>query len=175
MDKELKSNLPSNLKSNLPSNLKSNLKSNLPSNLKYNLISKLTYNSTSNIKKNLILRTIKIIDIAYIFSFYAAAGFFLSIILDRLFPKFSKTIYLKKSTGKIILDICIQFAVIGVIVYIVKNLFELVPFPLNGIQGYEHKKVKELKEALPLIYTIIYFQNSLRHKLLFVAKRFMDK
>jgi hypothetical protein len=128
-----------------------------------------------NFKKEMILRIIKIIDIAYIFSFYAAAGFFLSILLDKIFPKFVETEYINKSTKKIILNICIQFAVIGIIVYIVKNTFELIPFPLNGIYGYEHNKVKELKEALPLIYTILYFQYSLRDKLLFVAKRFMNK
>jgi hypothetical protein len=130
---------------------------------------------STDTKKEIILRTIKIIDIAYIFAFYAAAGFFISIFLDKLFPKFNENIYAKKSTGKIIADICIQFAVIGIIVYTVKNLFELLPFPLNGIYGYDHKKVKELKEALPLIYTILYFQYSLRDKLLFVAKRFIDK
>ena len=126
-------------------------------------------------KKEIILRFIKIIDIMYIFGFYAAAGFFISIFLNKLFPEFDKNIYSKKSTGKIIINICIQFAVIGIIVYIIKNLFELIPFPLDGIYGYNHKKVKELKEALPLIYVILYFQYSLRDKLLFVAKRFIDK
>lgn len=123
-------------------------------------------------KKEFVLRIIKVIDIAYIFSFYAASGFFLSILLEKLFPKFNKSIYEKKSTGKIIIDICLQFATIGIVVYLTKNLFELVPFPLDGIYGYEHKKVKELKEALPLIYTIIYFQFSLRDKLLFVGNKF---
>lgn len=132
-------------------------------------------NHQSDTKKEITLRIIKIIDIAYIFAFYAAAGFFLSILLDKLFPKFNENIYEKKSTIKIILNICIHFAVIGIIVYIIKNLFELLPFPLNGIYGYDHKKVKELKEALPLIYTILYFQYSLRDKLLFVAKRFINK
>ena len=48
-------------------------------------------NTNSNIetkksfKQELILRTIKIIDIAYIFSFYAADGFFLSIFLEKIF------------------------------------------------------------------------------------------
>jgi hypothetical protein len=130
----------------------------------------MTYNGT---KKEITLRVIKVIDIAYIFSFYAAAGFFLSLLLEKIFPKFNESIYKNKSTGKIILDICLQFATIGIIVYITKNLFEIVPFPLNGIYGFEHKKVKELKDALPLIYTIIYFQYSLRDKLLFLAKRFI--
>lgn len=126
----------------------------------------------NNTRKEIILRIIKIIDIAYIFSFYAASGFFLSLLLEKIFPKFNESIYKNKSTGKIIIDICLQFATIGIVVYLTKNLFELIPFPLDGIHGYQHKKVKELKEALPLIYTIIYFQYSLRDKLLFVGNKF---
>jgi len=126
-----------------------------------------------NIKKEIILRIIKVIDIAYIFSFYAASGFFLSLLLDKLFPQFDEAYYKNKKPGKILANILLHFSIIGIIVYLTKNLFELIPFPLNGIYGYEHKKLKELKEALPLVYTIIYFQHSLRSKLLFVKNQYI--
>jgi len=125
------------------------------------------------LKEEFAIRTIKILDIAYIFSFYAAAGFFLSILLEKIFPKYSKEKYEKFSSSKLLVEICLQFAAIGVIVYIVKNLFELVPFPFDGIYGYEHIKVKELTNAMPLIYTILYFQESLKDKLLTLSKRFI--
>lgn len=125
------------------------------------------------LKEEFSIRTIKILDIAYIFSFYAAAGFFLSIILEKIFPKYAEQKYKKYSSAKLLVEICLQFAAIGIIVYIVKNLFELVPFPFDGIYGYEHMKVKELTNAMPLIYTILYFQESLKDKLLTLSKRFM--
>lgn len=124
-------------------------------------------------KEELTIRSIKILDIAYIFSFYAATGFFLSILLEKIFPKYEKEKYEKYSSAKLLLEICLQFAAIGVIVYIVKNLFEIVPFPFDGIYGYQHNKVKELTNAMPLIYTILYFQDSLRDKLLTLSNRFI--
>lgn len=124
-------------------------------------------------KEEVTIRSIKILDIAYIFSFYAAAGFFLSILLERIFPKYTKDKYDKMSSAKLLIEICLQFAAIGIIVYIVKNLFELVPFPFDGIYGYEHLKVKEVSNAMPLIYTILYFQDSLKDKLLTISKRFL--
>lgn len=127
------------------------------------------------IKEELVIRSIKILDIAYIFSFYASAGFFLSILLEKIFPKYSDEKYKKMSSGRLLLEICLQFAAIGIIVYITKNLFELIPFPFDGIYGYEHSKVKELGSAMPLIYTILYFQISLRDKLLNLAERFIGK
>ncbi len=124
-------------------------------------------------KNELRFRIIKIIDIAYIFIFYSAAGFILSVFLDRVFPKFNKKKYEKKSSIAILAEICLIFATIGVIVYIVKNLFELVPFPFEKVDGYVHRKVKELNAAIPLAYLIFFYQFGLQRKLLHIATRFM--
>jgi len=125
------------------------------------------------LKKEIIIRCIKIIDIAYIFSIYAVAGFFLSILLDRIFPLYNESIYKTYSKTKIVLQICLQFAVIGIIVYLIKNLFELIPFPFEGVYGYEHKKVKEIDTAIPLTYTILFFQNSLKQKLVYLSSLYL--
>jgi hypothetical protein len=123
----------------------------------------------NNIKKEVIIRSIKILDIAYIFSVYAISGFFFSLLLDKIFPIYDEKKYKTYSKTKIIAEICLQFAAIGIIVYMIKNLFELVPFPFEGVYGYEHKKVKELDTALPLTYTILYFQKSLKDKLMYLS------
>jgi hypothetical protein len=123
----------------------------------------------NNTKKEVIIRSIKILDIAYIFSVYAISGFFFSLLLDKIFPIYNEKKYKTYSKTKIIVEICLQFAAIGIIVYMIKNLFELVPFPFEGVYGYEHKKVKELDTALPLTYTILYFQKSLKDKLIYLS------
>ncbi len=130
-------------------------------------------NNKVPLKKDIKFRLIKIIDIAYIFIFYSIAGFILSVILDRIFPKFNKEKYEKKKSITILAEICLIFATIGVIVYIVKNLFELVPFPFERVDGYIHKKVKELNTAIPLAYLIFFYQFGLQRKLLHLAMRFM--
>lgn len=129
-------------------------------------------NEIINKKKQFIVRIIKIVDIAYIFSFYALAGFFCSLFINKIFPMYTKEKYSKYSKGKLIVEICLQFATIGVMVYLIKNLFQLVPFPFDGIYGYKHSIVKEIESALPLIYTILYFQDHLKDKLFTLASKF---
>jgi predicted PurR-regulated permease PerM len=125
-------------------------------------------------KKELILRSIKIFDIAYIFSFYAIAGFILSIILNKIYIKYDRNKYDKKSTFIILLEICFIFATIGIVVYMSKNLFEKIPFPLDGIYGYDHTKVKEINTAIPLTYTILFFSDGLRDKLYHISRRYFS-
>jgi hypothetical protein len=129
----------------------------------------------NNKKQDYILRTIKIVDIAYIFSFYALSGFFCSLFINKIFPIYKKEKYAKYSKGKLIAEICLQFATIGVMVYLVKNVFQLIPFPFDGIYGYKHSKVKEIESALPLIYTLLYFQDHLKDKLFSLAAKFIKK
>jgi len=126
-------------------------------------------------KQDYILRIIKIIDIAYIFSFYALSGFFCSLFINKIFPIYKKEKYKQYSKGKLIAEICLQFATIGVMVYLIKNLFQLLPFPFDGIYGYQHKKVKEIESALPLIYTLLYFQDHLKDKLFTLASKFISR
>jgi len=125
-------------------------------------------------KKELIFRFIKIFDIAYIFSFYAIMGFILSIVFNKIFIKYDKTKYDKKNTFIILLEICFIFSLIGIIVYICKNIFERIPFPLDGIYDYKHIKVKEINTAIPLTYTILFFSDGLKDKLLTISRRYFN-
>lgn len=123
-------------------------------------------------KKEIILRGIKILDIAYIFSFYSIIGFIISIILNKILIKYNKDDYDKKSSFVILLEICFIFSLIGILIYITKNLFENIPFPLDGIYNYDHKKVKEINTAIPLSYTILFFNEGLRDKLYHLSRRY---
>ncbi len=124
------------------------------------------------INNDFILRLIKIVDIAYIFTIYAVLGCVLSAILNKINNKYDKEIYNKKSLIIIILEIAVNFAVIGITVYVAKNLFERLPFPFDGIKGFDHKKVKEINTAIPLTYTILFLNVELKKKLYHVAKKF---
>jgi len=125
-------------------------------------------------KREIIIRVIKIVDIALIFSFYAIIGFLLSIFLNKLFTKYDEEKYTSYSTSRIMAEVCLIFASIGVVVYIAKNLCQLIPFPLDGYYGYKHDRVKELDRAIPLTYTILFFQSGLRDKLFNITKRYMN-
>ena len=45
---------------------------------------------------------------------------------------------------------------------------------IDGYYGYKHERLKELDTAVPLTYTILFFQTGLRDKLFDIAKRYMN-
>jgi hypothetical protein len=139
----------------------------------FNKIISNNLNNKVDIKKEFIIRLIKLFDIAYIFSLYVLGAFIQSLILSSLFKDFNKEEYDKKSSIKIFIEICLIFACIGILVYFTKNLLEHIPFPLDGYKGYNHSRLKEINTAIPLTYTILFFQRGLRKKLGVLAKRFM--
>ncbi|NDE16422.1 hypothetical protein EBZ80_15970 [bacterium] len=97
--------------------------------------------------EELVRRSIKILNIGWA----TVAYFFLALLtvyaLDHLFGKFDATRYAHVSTWIIILETLLYLWALGVLIYIVRNLFPLVPFPFDGIMGYDHTKVSEVKSA----------------------------
>jgi hypothetical protein len=130
-------------------------------------------NNKTDVKKEFIIRLIKLCDITYIFSFYVFGAFIHGLLLSSLFKEYNKEEYANKSSLKIFIEICLIFACIGILVYFTKNLFEIIPFPLDGYQGYKHSNIKEINTAIPLTYTILFFQRGLRKKMGVIAKRYM--
>jgi len=115
--------------------------------------------------QELIIRSIKIVDIAYITIIYVTITILFSVYLDKLIGKFNKKENDKKSTIKIIFEIYANFIVIAIFGYIIRNIVELFPFPLDGSNGFEHSKIKELNGGLIVGFAIFFYQTNLRNKI----------
>jgi hypothetical protein len=116
-------------------------------------------------------RGVKIIDIAYVATIYLTLGAILSISIDRQLGKFNQEEADLKSTAQLYGEVLLHFASIGILMYIVRNIVEWIPFPLNGMYGYEHMRLNELKNAGLFGVIFFLFQNNLKDKLVYLSKR----
>jgi len=133
----------------------------------YQIIKKKLKIYIMNYKKELIIRSIKIIDIGYITVIYVMLGIILARLCVKHFGKFDETKAKKKSIFQHMIELIFLLWFIGVIIYIVRNLVPLIPFPLDGYYGFKHLKVKELTSAtfftISFMYFQVYYQNKIKY------------
>jgi len=104
---------------------------------------------------NLLVRLIKSIDISLISIYYLICGVLVSIAIERLF--YSK----KKDVDKVIIFIRIlaRTSLIGICAYFIRLIIKQIPFPLNGIMGYDHTRLKErFNGGIILAFSIVILQ-----------------
>jgi hypothetical protein len=118
-----------------------------------------------NLKKEVIVRGIKILDIGFITAIYAVLGIYLAKVCDNVNGTFDKEKEDKKSTLKILVELILYLWFIGVVTYIVRNIIPLIPFPLDGVYGFKHILVKEVTGATMFSITFFYFQHYYKNKI----------
>ena len=108
-------------------------------------------------------------DIGYIAVIYFIIGIFLAKQCDKLFNylfgEFNETLEKQKTALRQFVEIIGMFWIIGIVIYAVRNIVELIPSPLDGIGGFKHKLVRELRSASVFTFVFIMFQDHLRDKI----------
>jgi len=128
--------------------------------------------NAATLKRELVIRGLKIADMGYVGTGHFLTGFFLSRFIDNLLGPFDAELEKKKSTLHVMLEIIYLLWVNAVVLYVVKNLLELLPSPLDGIAGFEHARLKEIKSAPLLAFALLYYQTDLQDKLKAMYNRF---
>ena len=112
----------------------------------------------------LLIRSIKLLDISLLGIYYFIGGVILSIMIDKLFSKYDEEIYEKKTIMEIFIECCLNISLIMISVYILRNIVELIPFPLHGYYGYDHYKVREIRGGILISFAVVSFQTNLKDK-----------
>lgn len=118
-------------------------------------------------KKEIVIRIITIFNIGYVTAIYLLLGVILGKYFDKNLIEFDKNNEDEKSTYRIVGELIAYSWIIGVILYIVRNVIPLIPFPLDGIYGFDHMKVKDVTtgSAFLLTFTFLYFLEDYQTKL----------
>ena len=119
----------------------------------------------NTLKDELIIRGIKLVDIAYITAIYFFIGMGSAKLMDKIYGQYNKEEYENKSLTNLVLDIILHLSLAGIVIYFARNIVELIPFPLDGVHGFQHKRMKELGSASTFVFAFIFFQNNLQGKL----------
>lgn len=127
-----------------------------------------------NYKKEVIIRGIKIIDIGFITTIYSLLGIFLAKVCDKVNGPFDKKKEDRKPTWQILFEVILYFWFIGIVFYVVRNIVPLIPFPLEGVYGFKHERVKELINATMFVITFLYFQRYYQNKVQYLLNRLSD-
>ena len=114
---------------------------------------------------NLPFRLIKIMDIGYITVIYFLIGLICAFTLTNILHINDIDEHKIKTVPMQLLEIIGILWLNGIIIYIVRNLVELIPSPFNGMYGLIHVKVKELQNASVFVFALLYFQYPLRQRI----------
>jgi hypothetical protein len=124
-----------------------------------------------NIIRELVIRLIKLLDMGYAGTVYILSAIFLVSIINKIEGEYNQLEEEKKSTGKLLLNVVLNMWLIFILAYIVRNLFHIIPFPLEGVYGYKHMIVKEVSNSAIFIAFMVVFDKSLQERISILKKR----
>lgn len=112
------------------------------------------------------IQIIRLLGVAYVGLLSFVFAFLISHWLDKITPDLDKS----KPKWRIFIEVTFQFAIIGALIYLSRGLIKKIPFPLEGVSGYTHSQLGELR-ALPLIvFIFMFFQRRTQEKMKYLIE-----
>ena len=121
--------------------------------------------------------TVKLIDIGVTYTYFFVIGLITAKLFDFIYFDLLKEHEKDWKTypiGLFTLNILFHFFLIGVSVYFIRNFVQLIPYPLEGVAGYQHHRLKELGGGAILTFMIFMFQDNLTDKVKIYARRVIN-
>lgn len=114
---------------------------------------------------------VKLFDIGLTTSYFFIIGIFVAAMFDKFYGKFRKDDYKNVSNIRLLFEILVHLSFLGIVAYALRNIVELIPFPLDGVAGFEHARLKELEGGHVMAIVLFLFQQNLQKKIKFFAQR----
>ena len=115
--------------------------------------------------KEVVIRSIKILDIGFITAIYLTLGIVLAKLCDRVLGELDEEKENQKPLWQVLIELFFYLWFIGIVVYVVRNVVQMIPFPFHGVYGYDHFRVKELINAVIFFVTFLHFQEYYQKKI----------
>lgn len=126
---------------------------------------------TSIVVKETVVRSIKLLDIGWAAAVYFVAAIICVKLLNWNVKSDHKSLNRQKTTARLCMEIIVKIWFIGMLAYVVRNLFGLLPWPFQGVYGYDHFKVKEVTNSAVFVAFMVVFDASLQSKVYVLKER----
>jgi hypothetical protein len=125
---------------------------------------------SSKIEKEIVIRSIKILDIAYITFIYGFIALLAATLLDKYIYKYISFQKVAKEEDKnfyiLLFEIFICLTINAIAFYFLRNILQFIPFPLEGVYGFTHMRVNEVQSGAIISVVLVWFSKILRDKML---------
>jgi len=121
--------------------------------------------------EDILMRSIKVVDIGFLTVIYVILAITCAKISDAIFGDFNEENEKNKSLVTLSLEMVLILWMYGVLIYLIRNIVPLIPFPLNGFQGFDHLRVKEVSN--PTVFSLVFllYNHYLLNKIKYYYKR----
>jgi hypothetical protein len=117
---------------------------------------------------------VKVIAIMYVTIIYSIGGIMLSTFADRYlvnrFYERTEEEISKKSKLRHIAETSLILGLFGVLAYFGRNILQMIPFPFNGMYGFEYNRVKEVSSGALVLWILINYSAVLTNKIKIMRK-----
>lgn len=114
---------------------------------------------------------VKLLDIGLVTIYFFILGLAAAKAFDAIMGEFKEENFDDVPLWQLFLQIVTQLFALGIIAYILRNVVKLIPFPLNGVAGFQHQRLKELDGGEVMALVLILFQRNLIDKVLYFVRR----
>lgn len=110
--------------------------------------------------------TAKITDLALVTFYYFSLAIVFSVALNFLTQLYESHLPSKeKTTRRLTFEIIANIFFVAVAFWVIRNVVERIPFPLEGMGGYRHARLSQATTAAIATLTLVLFQTSLTDKI----------
>ena len=118
------------------------------------------------VKQSISYKLIKILAIGYV----TVINMFIALFCAKVTDKYSRKIKLNKNKLFLTIEIILMIWIYGVMIYVVRNIVKIIPFPFDGYYGFNHSTLKELNSSYIFTFVYIIFCGYFKNKLYYYYK-----
>jgi hypothetical protein len=116
------------------------------------------------LSEDLAVRAIKLLDIGYCAAVYFMLALLAVYAFNAVTGPYDPQQESRKSTARLVWEVVAKIWAIGVLAYLARNLLAAIPWPLEGVLGYQHLRVPEVANTTVFVAFVAVFDSQLQAK-----------